>query len=76
MQSRSRSATRTPVTWWIGLVLMLGYYTPFRIGEPFLPALSAPNTPAAIVHIAMALFTRAALFEARPAFRSTEDVKS
>jgi hypothetical protein len=67
---------RTPVTWWIGLVLMLGYYAPFWIGEPFLPALSAPNTPAAIVHIVMALFARAALFAARPVFRSTEDVKS
>jgi hypothetical protein len=60
----------------IGLVLMLGYYAPFWIGEPFLPALSAPNTPAAIVHIAMALFTCVAIFAARPFFRSTEDVKS
>jgi uncharacterized membrane protein (DUF485 family) len=66
---------RTPVTWWIGFVLMLGY-APFWIGEPFLSALSAPNTPAAIVHIVMALFTCAALFAARPVFRSTEDVKS
>lgn len=67
---------RTPVTWWIGLVLMLGYYAPFWIGEPFLSALSAPNTPAAIILIVMALFAGAALFAARPAFRSTEDVKS
>jgi hypothetical protein len=62
---------RTPVTWWIGLVLMLGYYAPFWIGEPFLSALSAPNTPAAIVHIVMALFTaphclRRVLFSVQP----------
>jgi hypothetical protein len=55
---------------------MLGYYAPFWIGEPFLSALSAPNAPAAIIHIVMALFAGAALFAARPAFRSTEDVKS
>jgi hypothetical protein len=55
---------------------MLGYYAPFWIGEPFLSAQSAPNTPAAIVHIVMAISTCAALFAARPVFRSTEDVKS
>jgi hypothetical protein len=51
-----------------GLVLMLGYYAPFWIGEPFLPELSAPNNAAAIVHIVMALFAFSALFVARPSF--------
>lgn len=64
---------RTSATWWIGLALMLGYYAPFWIGEPFLPALSAPNMPAAIIHVVMALFAFAGLFLARPAFHSCED---
>jgi hypothetical protein len=33
---------RTPVAWSICLILMLGCYAPFWIGEPFLPALTAP----------------------------------
>ncbi|WP_333836046.1 hypothetical protein [Novosphingobium sp.] len=59
---------RTPVTWWIGLVLMLGYYAPFWIGEPFLPALSAPNLPAQVIHVAMVALSLAALIVARPSF--------
>lgn len=68
-----RAGWRTPVTWWIGLILMLGYYAPFWIGEPFLPALSAPNTAAGIVHILMALFAFSSLGLARPFFQSTKD---
>jgi hypothetical protein len=67
---------RTPTSWWIGLVLMLGYYAPFWIGEPFLPELSAPNNAAAIVHIVMALFAFSALFVARPAFNQIKDLQS
>ena len=65
---------RTPLTWWIGLILMLGYYGPFRIGEPALPPLSAPNTPAAITQVVMALLSLAALFVARAAFSPTKDI--
>jgi hypothetical protein len=64
---------RTPTSWWIGLVLMLGYYAPFWIGEPFLPELSAPNNAAAIVHIVMALFAFSALIVVRPAFNQIKD---
>jgi hypothetical protein len=67
---------RTHNTWWIGLVLMLGYYAPFWIGEPFLPALSAPNATATIVHIVMALFAFSALFVARPAFNEIKENQS
>ena len=67
---------RTPATWWIGLILMLGYYAPFWIGEPVLPALSAPTTPAAITHVVMTLFTLGALFVARPAFTQTKDISA
>jgi hypothetical protein len=69
-------AWRTPNSWWIGLVLMLGYYAPFWIGEPILPELSAPNDAAAIVHIVMALFAFSALFVARPAFNQFKDIQS
>ena len=64
---------RTPVTWWVGLILMLGYYAPFWIGEPFLPALSAPNTAASTVHILMAVLAFAALGLAGPVFHSNKD---
>ena len=64
---------RTPVTWTIALALMLGYYAPFWIGEPFLPALAAPNLPAAVVHILMAVFAFAALFVARPSFQLSSE---
>jgi hypothetical protein len=46
---------RTPLTWWIVLVLMLGYYAPFWIGEPFLDALKAPSARANMVHLRMAI---------------------
>lgn len=63
------SRWRTPETWWIGLILMLGYYAPFWIGEPFLPALSAPNGAAQIVHALMAAASLAALLIAYVPFR-------
>ena len=63
---------RTSATWWVGFILMLGYYAPFWVGEPFLSALSAPNRTAAIVHVFMALFAFAGLFIARPIFISPE----
>ncbi|USQ71715.1 hypothetical protein NF552_00140 [Roseomonas mucosa] len=62
------SGWRTPITWWIVLILMLGYYAPFWIGEPFLPALSAQNLPAQIIHLVMAALAFAALILARPSF--------
>jgi hypothetical protein len=52
---------RTPVAWSICLILMLGYYAPFWIGEPFLPALTAPIPIAGVAHVAMAVFAFLAL---------------
>ena len=63
---------RTPVTWWIGLILMLGYYAPFWIGEPFLSVLSAPIPIANWIHLAMALPAFMAIGLARPAFMLPE----
>lgn len=59
---------RTPFAWYTVLILMLGYYAPFWIGEPFFPALSAPNFPAQVIHVAMAALCFAALIVARPSF--------
>ncbi len=64
---------RTPATWWIGLVLMLGYYAPFWIGTPFLSALTAPNGTAEAIHVAMALFAAAALMLAWPCFHEHQE---
>ena len=46
---------RTPVAWWIMLILMLGFYAPFWIGVPFNPAYGAPNMSAEINHLSMAI---------------------
>lgn len=59
---------RTPATWWITLALMLGYYAPFWIGKPFLPALGAPNPIASLVHVGMAALAGMALMLARSSF--------
>ena len=59
---------RTRAIWWGLLILMVGYYAPFWIGEPFLAALSAPSALANAIHVAMALLAFASLIVARPAF--------
>lgn len=62
------SRLRTPDIWWITFILMVGYYAPFWIGEPFLPDLAAPNTVASLVHILMAAFAFLGLVLAWPNF--------
>lgn len=59
---------RTPSTWVICLIIMIGYYAPFWIGAPFSSALAAPSLGAEIVHIVMALLPFSALVLARPSF--------
>lgn len=59
---------RTPTTWIICLIIMVGYYAPFWIGAPFSPALAAPHWMAEIVHIIMAALPFTALFIARKDF--------
>ena len=63
---------RTPQTWRIVLILMIGYYAPFWVGKPFLRELSAPNRVASAAHVAMAAFAFAALLTSRPRFRSKD----
>lgn len=48
-------AQRTPASWWIMLILMLGFYLPFWIGVPFDPAYGAPSMGAELNHLAMAI---------------------
>ncbi len=57
---------RTPVGWWVMLILMVGFYGPFWIGLPFDPAYGAPNMSAEINHLAMAVPALVGVFLARP----------
>ena len=59
---------RQPFTWWICLILLLGYYLPYWIGMPFMAELSAPGLQAEINHVVQALFAMAGLFCARREF--------
>ena len=60
---------RTMPTWWIGLILLFGYYSPFWIGMPFNPELAAPNLEAELRHIVQAALPLAALFVAKREFQ-------
>jgi hypothetical protein len=46
---------RTPVTWWVMAILMIGFYAPFWVGAPFMAELGAPNWPAELNHLRMAI---------------------
>ena len=46
---------RTPITWWVMLILMIGFYAPFWVGVPFMPELGAPSMGAEINHLSMAI---------------------
>jgi hypothetical protein len=63
---------RTPITWNICLIIMIGYYAPFWIGAPFSAALAAPSWTAEIVHIVMAALPLGALFLGRKSFTHQE----
>ncbi|MEX6625347.1 hypothetical protein [Tenacibaculum salmonis] len=62
---------RTPKTWYVSLILIIGYYAPFWVGTPFYPELAAPHITAEIVHLSMAIPTIIALFLARKSFFNT-----
>ena len=48
-------AARTRVSWWVMLILMVGFYAPFWVGMPFMPELGAPSMAAEINHLMMAV---------------------
>lgn len=59
---------RTPITWWVMVILMVGFYAPFWIGVPFDPAYGAPNMSAEINHLSMAVPALIGAFLARRHF--------
>lgn len=59
---------RTPVTWWVMLVLMIGFYAPFWVGVPFMRELAAPDLDAEINHLSMAIPALLGCFLARRHF--------
>lgn len=61
---------RTPVTWTVMLILMIGFYAPFWVGVPFMPELAAPSVAAEINHLAMAVPALTGCLLAWPSFRS------
>jgi hypothetical protein len=68
---------RTPVSWWVMLILMLGFYLPFWIGTPFNPAYGAPNWSAEVNHLVMAIPPLIGCFALWPHFRKqTADAAS
>ena len=66
---------RVPATWWISLILMFGYYSPFWIGIPFNPELAAPSLAIDLRHMAQAAIPVIGLFLARDAFFESEQGK-
>ena len=60
---------RTPTTWWVVLILMIGFYAPFWIGTPFLAELAAPSWGAEVNHLMMAIPALLGCFLARRHFR-------
>lgn len=67
----AKASFRTAATWWIALLLMIGYYAPFWVGMPFNSALSAPDLETELRHIAQAAIPLIALFVARKDFNRT-----
>ena len=74
---------RTPLTWWVMLILMLGFYAPFWVGVPFMGELAAPNVAAEINHLSMAIpallgcfLARRHFFESAPAADVTAQMQA
>jgi hypothetical protein len=59
---------RNMTTWWICIVLAVGYYAPYWAGMPFNPALGAPSLVVEISHTLQALLVFAGLLTARTEF--------
>jgi hypothetical protein len=65
---------RTSTTWWVMLILMIGFYAPFWIGVPFNPAYGAPSISAEINHLMMAIPTLVGCFVLRSRFRDSKTI--
>ena len=62
---------RGPTRWRVMLILMFGFYAPFRIGVPFMAELAAPNMFAEVAHLLTAVPAVAGCFLARRHFPAT-----
>lgn len=62
---------RSPWLWWIGLAIMIGYFSPFWIGMPFIEELRAPNIGAEVRHILQAAMAVIGLIIAKPNYKNT-----
>ena len=62
---------RTPVSWWVVLILMVGFYAPFWAGTPFMAELGAPSRGAEINHLSMAVPALLGCFLAKRHFRGS-----
>ena len=56
---------RAPTTWWVMLILLLGFYAPFWVGVPFMAELAAPTLGSEIQHLVMAIPPMIAVFVVR-----------
>ena len=63
---------RTPMSWWVMLILMIGFYAPFWVGTPFLPELGAPSRGAEVNHLMMAIPALLGCFLSKRHFRGNE----
>ena len=59
---------RNMASWWLCLLLMIGYYSPFWVGIPFNPALAAPSLAIDLRHLVQAAIPLIGLMLARPEF--------
>lgn len=67
---------RSPLSWTLCLILMLGYYLPFWIGMPFKGELAAPGLGAELNHLFQAGLALSALFLARKSFFFRDNIDS
>jgi hypothetical protein len=65
-----RHQDRNPATWWICLIVVVGYYAPYWIGMPFNPALGAPSLVVEVSHVLQALATVSGVLVARRVFHA------
>jgi hypothetical protein len=65
-----RPQIRNPGTWWICLMLLVGYYAPYWVGMPFNSALAAPSLTVEVSHVLQALAAVSGVFVAQGEFLS------
>ena len=67
-----RPRDRNPATWWICLIVVVGYYAPYWVGMPFDPALGAPSLVVEVSHVLQALAAVTGLLVSRREFYSAD----